>query len=99
MDGTRRRIAAAQRWAPPFGVATECGLGRRAPESVPALLGLHRAAADYLATTLGCHSAELPRGGEAFALLVPARRASRPAAACSTAARPCRSGRAARGPG
>ena len=53
MDGARRRIAAAQRWAPPFGVATECGLGRRPPESIPALLGLHRAAADYLATTLG----------------------------------------------
>ena len=58
MDGARRRIAAAQRWAPPFGVATECGLGRRPPESIPALLGLHRAAADYLATTLGC----LPAG-------------------------------------
>lgn len=53
MDGARRRIAAAQRWAPPFGVATECGLGRRPPESIRALLGLHRAAADYLATTLG----------------------------------------------
>jgi hypothetical protein len=58
MEGARRRIAAAQRWAPPFGVATECGLGRRPPESIPALLGLHRAAADYLATTLGC----LPAG-------------------------------------
>jgi hypothetical protein len=57
MDGARRRIAAAQRWAPPFGVATECGFGRRAPESIPALLGLHRAAADYLATTLGCQLA------------------------------------------
>jgi hypothetical protein len=57
MDGARRRIAAAQRWAPPFGVATECGLGRRPPESIPALLGLHRAAADYLATRLGCQSA------------------------------------------
>ena len=57
MDGARRRIAAAQRWAPPFGVATECGLGRRPPESIPALLGLHRAAADYLATTLGFQSA------------------------------------------
>jgi hypothetical protein len=57
MDGARRRIAAAQRWSPPFGVATECGLGRRSPESVPALLGLHRSAADYLATTLGCQSA------------------------------------------
>jgi hypothetical protein len=57
MDGARRRIAAAQRWAPAFGVATECGLGRRPPESIPALLRLHRAAADYLATTLGCQSA------------------------------------------
>jgi hypothetical protein len=54
MDGVRRRVAAAQQWAPAFGVAAECGLGRRPPESIPALLELHRAAADYLATTLGC---------------------------------------------
>jgi hypothetical protein len=53
MDGVRRRIAAAQQWVPAFGVAAECGFGRRAPESIPALLRLHRAAADYLATTLG----------------------------------------------
>lgn len=54
MDGVRRRIAAAQQWAPAFGVATECGLGRRPAQSIPALLALHRAAADYLAATLGC---------------------------------------------
>jgi hypothetical protein len=53
VDGARRRIAAAQQGTPAFGVATECGLGRRPPESIHALLGLHRAAADYLATTLG----------------------------------------------
>jgi hypothetical protein len=53
IDGARRRITAAQRSAPAFGVATECGFGRRDPRSVPALLGLHRAAADYLAGTLG----------------------------------------------
>jgi hypothetical protein len=61
LDGAQRRITAAQRWAPAFGVATECGFGRRAPESVPALLGLHRAAADYLSTTLGCQPAESPQ--------------------------------------
>jgi hypothetical protein len=55
--GARRRISAAQRFAPAFGVATECGFGRRDPGSVPGLLGLHRAAADYLASTLGCRSA------------------------------------------
>lgn len=54
MDGVRRRIAAAQQWAPAFGVAAECGLGRRSPETVPALLALHSDAADYLASTLGC---------------------------------------------
>jgi hypothetical protein len=57
IDGVRRRIAAAQRWVPAFGVATECGFGRRDPGSVPGLLGLHRAAGDYLATTLGCRTA------------------------------------------
>ena len=41
-EGARRRIAAASRFAPRFGVATECGLGRQAPESIPALVDLHR---------------------------------------------------------
>ena len=41
IDGTRRRIAAAERVAPEFGVATECGLARRPPETIPALLRQH----------------------------------------------------------
>jgi len=39
--GTRQRIVAAQRVIPEFGVATECGLGRRPPETIPDLLRLH----------------------------------------------------------
>lgn len=45
-DGTAgawRRIAAAQRVVPRFGVATECGLGRRPSASVARLLLLHAA--------------------------------------------------------
>jgi hypothetical protein len=40
--GTRRRIAAAQRVVREFGVATECGWGRREPETIDVLLGIHR---------------------------------------------------------
>jgi hypothetical protein len=40
--GTRRRIEAAQRALDrEFGIATECGLGRRDPTTVPGLLRLH----------------------------------------------------------
>jgi hypothetical protein len=39
--GTRKRIAAAQRTVPTFGVATECGLGRRPPETIPDVLRIH----------------------------------------------------------
>jgi hypothetical protein len=41
VEGTRRRIEIAQRAAPAFGVATECGFGRRPPETVPDLMRLH----------------------------------------------------------
>ena len=30
-----------------YAVATECGFGRRAPETIPSLLRLHLDAADY----------------------------------------------------
>jgi len=41
-DATRRRIAAAQRYAPTFGIATECGIARlRTPALVMALLTIH----------------------------------------------------------
>jgi len=39
--GAQQRIAAAQRMIPEFGVATECGLGRRPPETIPDLLRIH----------------------------------------------------------
>jgi hypothetical protein len=43
--GTQRRIEAAQRVVTNFGVATECGFGRRPPETIPALLQIHSAVA------------------------------------------------------
>jgi hypothetical protein len=49
VEGTRRRIAAANRVVAGYGVATECGWGRRAPETVPELLRIHAAVADPLA--------------------------------------------------
>ena len=42
VDGTRPRIATAQRVIADFGVATECGFGRRPPETIPGLLLIHR---------------------------------------------------------
>lgn len=42
-SGARRRIAAAAAALPAFGVATECGLGRRSAATVPDLLELHAA--------------------------------------------------------
>lgn len=40
-SGTRRRIAAAEKVVKNFGVATECGFGRRDPATIPDLLRLH----------------------------------------------------------
>jgi hypothetical protein len=40
-EGASRRIAAAQRAVENFGVATECGMGRRPPETIPDLLMIH----------------------------------------------------------
>ena len=39
--GARKRIALADELLPRFGIATECGWGRRAPDSVTPLLELH----------------------------------------------------------
>ena len=47
-SGNRERIAAAKRVTPDFGVASECGFGRRDPSHVPAILASHRAAAEAL---------------------------------------------------
>jgi hypothetical protein len=48
LDGARARIDAARGAVKTFGVATECGLGRRPPEQIPALLDLHAAVAGLL---------------------------------------------------
>jgi hypothetical protein len=40
--GARRRLAAAKQVVTNFGIATECGFGRRPPETVPDLIELHR---------------------------------------------------------
>ena len=44
--GTKRRMATALKYVTDFSVATECGFGRRDPETVPELLRIHAAAAD-----------------------------------------------------
>jgi hypothetical protein len=45
-DGARARIAAAQEFVGSFGVATECGFGRRPADTVTPLLDLHAAVAE-----------------------------------------------------
>jgi hypothetical protein len=41
VEGARRRMATAERFVPSFGIATECGFGRREPSTVMELLRLH----------------------------------------------------------
>jgi hypothetical protein len=41
IEGTRRRMAMAERFVKDFGIATECGFGRRPPETIPGLLRVH----------------------------------------------------------
>ena len=48
VEGTRRRIEAAQRVIADFGVATECGFGRRPAETIPDLLRIHSEVATSL---------------------------------------------------
>jgi hypothetical protein len=48
LEGAARRIRAAQEHAARFGIATECGLGRRPPETIPSLLEMHAALASPL---------------------------------------------------
>jgi hypothetical protein len=49
-EGTQRRIDTARQVVTEFGVATECGLGRRPPETVPTLLRIHTRVAEPLRT-------------------------------------------------
>ncbi|WP_326837837.1 hypothetical protein VSH64_23655 [Amycolatopsis rhabdoformis] len=46
--GARKRMAAALSAVDSFGIATECGFGRRPPETVPGLLELHAAVAELV---------------------------------------------------
>ena len=46
VEGTRARIAEAAKVVKRFGVATECGFGRRPAESVAALMTIHTAVAE-----------------------------------------------------
>ena len=43
--GTRDRLAVAEKYVRDFGIATECGFGRRAASTIPDLLRIHDAAA------------------------------------------------------
>lgn len=46
IEGTSRRMAAAKKYAPYFGVGWECGMRAFKPETIPDVLRLHKAAAD-----------------------------------------------------
>lgn len=41
IDGTRKRLATAERHFKSFSIATECGFGRRDPATIPDLLRIH----------------------------------------------------------
>lgn len=41
LDGTTKRLATATHHATGFGIATECGFGRRDPATIPELLEIH----------------------------------------------------------
>jgi hypothetical protein len=47
LEGTKRRMDTARQFVGDYAVATECGFGRRAPETISELLRLHLAAADH----------------------------------------------------
>lgn len=43
IEGAKRKVAAARKFAPSFGVGTECGMGRYfAPDTIPEVFALHR---------------------------------------------------------
>jgi hypothetical protein len=43
VEGARRKVAAARKFVPAFGVGTECGMGRYfSPETIPEIFALHR---------------------------------------------------------
>jgi len=46
LAGTQRRMATARKFVRDFAIGTECGFGRRKPETIPELLRIHAAAAE-----------------------------------------------------
>lgn len=48
VEGTRTRIEVAKKYKTAFGISTECGFGRRPPETIPRLLEVHKQAAGLL---------------------------------------------------
>jgi hypothetical protein len=46
VEGTKKRLATAKKYAANFSVGTECGFGRRDPGTIPELLRIHAAIAD-----------------------------------------------------
>jgi len=53
VEGTRRRMEIARRFVSGFGVATECGWGRRPPNTVAELLRIHAAVSAPIAPVGG----------------------------------------------
>lgn len=47
LDGTKKRMATASKYFKSYGIATECGLGRRKPEALPELFKIHLDAAGH----------------------------------------------------
>ena len=43
VDGSRARMAVADKFASDYDIATECGFGRRDPATIPELLKIHQA--------------------------------------------------------
>ena len=48
VEGTMKRVEVAKKYLPDFGVATECGMARRDPETFEGLLQIHCEVADLL---------------------------------------------------
>ena len=47
VEGAKRRLVTASRYAQNFSIATECGFGRRDPNTIPALLRLHGEVSEF----------------------------------------------------
>jgi hypothetical protein len=49
VEGSLKRVEVARRYLRAFGIATECGLGRRSRETLEEVLRIHREVADRIA--------------------------------------------------